>query len=232
MSSRALCEMKAGLAEVDLLRRHVPHTSAHTSSSRDGTNSVRIANRRACTVLLCSHFERFIYGLNDEAVDFLNSVGLSSEEVPEKLRLLQAKAPIDDLALQSWDRRGDKLRQFACRHSQMWLEGAPVTQLDSASNLVWMKSPKVGSVCRYFRMFGIDDIFREVTRSESVYRDLKRSIQSLVDSRNGIAHGDSTVQPNAPQVTEFRNAVDNFGCRADRVFSRQLKRLSRSAAPW
>ncbi|NEE01193.1 hypothetical protein G1H10_13550 [Phytoactinopolyspora halotolerans] len=183
-------------------------------------------------VLLCSHYERYVYGINEEAIDFLNSCSLLSERIPESVRLLQVKLPIDELSRQQWDSRAPKLYEFALNHAAHWSPGAPVTNLDAAAILSWMKSPKPRDVKRYFLCFGEEDIFSRITRSENTRRDLFRHLQGLVDSRNGIAHGDSTVQPLPTDITEYCSTVLKFATRVDRVFSRLLARIARTSHPW
>jgi hypothetical protein len=113
-----------------------------------------------------------------------------------------------------------------------WLPGAGVTGLDAESNIAWMKSPKVGNVIRLFRMFGIDDIMKAVTRTEAGHRNIKRELQGLVDARNGIAHGDQTIQPTGPELTRYLDTVASFCDRADRYASRSLAKGLGIAEPW
>lgn len=232
MGSSALADLLAGIAEVRALRGHVPRRESVPKSQRATWAAAQSANRRACVVLLCSHFERYIYGANEEATDYLNASGVPSERLPERLRLLQTRQVVDDLALQQWDSRASKLGDFSTRHSPMWQPGHPVLHLDAAATLAPMKSPKVKDVVRYFQALGIPHIFDEITRTEHHRRRLTRSLQALVDSRNGIAHGDATVQPLSAEVSEYSVAVRDFGTRVDRVLSRALGRLSGASAPW
>jgi hypothetical protein len=204
------------------VRRHIAHQ----------WEAARVANRRACVVLLCSHYERYIYGLNDEATDFLNSCGLASERIPERVRLLQVRAAIDELSRQNWDARARKLYEFANTHAPLWSLGSPVVSLDAAATLSWMKSPKVEDVLRYFASFGEENILLRITRSPGTRRALARRLQGLVDSRNGIAHGDATVQPLGSEVTEYIDAVVTFATRVDNVFAKRLAKITGLAIPW
>lgn len=232
MSSVALSDLMSGIAEVRALRGHVPKRGSVPASRKASWEAAQVANRRACVVLLCSHFERFVYGINEEATDYLNAVGVPSARLPEKLRLLQARGLIDEIALQQWDARSAKLEDFAARHAPMWTPGQPVRHLEAVATLAPMKSPKVKDVIRFFQALGIPDVLTEITRTEHHRRRLARSLQALVDSRNGIAHGDATVQPLPVELTEYAAAVQDFGARVDRALSKALVRLSQAGLPW
>lgn len=232
MASQALQELLDGISEVKALRTHVKRRSHTTASDMHKWNAARIANRRARTVLLCSHFERFMYALNENATDFLNSSGVPSERLPERLRLLQSRVLVDDLAKQSWEKRADRLSHFASEHSPMWIFGATVRTLDANATLASMKSPKVVELERYFRTFEVDQVFSKITRSEPGRKRLIVSLSSLVDARNGIAHGDATVQPTDSELGEQLQAVVDFASRTDRLMAKTLARLAGAPNPW
>jgi hypothetical protein len=232
VTSLALQELILGTSEVSALRANGPRSRPQSIAARRNLQAARIAHRRACTVLLCSHFERYLYALNEETTEHLNSLSLLSEKLPEYLKLLQTRPVVDSLALQAWDKRSPKLEEFAREFSAMWTPGSPIGNLDHAPFLAWMKSPKVSNLIRYFRQFGLVDIFSQICRSPASEREMKRELQSLVDLRNGIAHGDQSAQPEATEVTEFRRAVDRFASRTDRVFSGHLARTFGGAKPW
>lgn len=232
MPSTAHAELTSGLAEVRLLRGFVrPQNTVPLNQRREWT-AARTANNRACVVLLCSHYERFIYALNEAATDHLNAALLTSDQIPEKIRLLQTKKAVEDVALQQWELRSKKLEELAAGHLNLWTPGARVTALQPGATLAWMKSPKVGDVSRFFSYYGLDRIMARLTRTEGTRRDLSRRLQSLVDSRNGIAHGDSTVQPSRSDVTEYLDAVAHFARGADRELSKSLAKIASTSRPW
>lgn len=232
MASQALQELLDGVSEVRALRTHVKRRAHINAPELHRWNAARIANRRACTVLLCSHFERFVYALNDNATDFMNATGVLSERLPERMRLLQSRGFVDELAKQNWENRAQRLGQFASNHSPMWIKGAPVRMLDASATLALMKSPKVGELERFFLAFGEDKVFHKITRSESGRKRLLRSLSSLVDARNGIAHGDATVQPTHSELGEQLQAVLDFANRVDRLMAKILADLTNTSRPW
>ncbi|MGQ4414169.1 HEPN domain-containing protein [Streptomyces sp. SAS_269] len=232
MTSPARQELIVGIAEVKALRAFPPRSgNGGASSGRVSVAAAAMAHRRACVVLLCSHFESYLYNVNEQAVDFLNSCQLPAVRIPLEMRLLQARQPIDEMSLKQWVRREENLIEFIREHSSMWSNGGGAVSLRPGPNLEWMKSPKVADVLRFYRLYGINDILKEVTRTQAGKKRVSRGIQSLVDSRNGIAHGDQTVQPVRTEITEFISVVDSFSERADRALSRRLGVISNAGPP-
>ena len=185
-----------------------------------------------CVVLLCSHYERYIYGINESLIDVLNGIAPQADRLPIRMLLRQIKIPLEALATREWTQRETQLKQLFEIYAYHWLPGQGVTGLDAEANIAWMKSPRVEDVIRLFRMFGIENIISEVTRTAAGRRNLTRELQGLVDARNGIAHGDQTIQPTGPELTRYLETVAKFCDRADRRVSRSLARSLGVAPPW
>ena len=125
-----------------------------------------------------------------------------------------------------------KLKELFAGFSSHWIPGQGVTGLDADANIAWMKSPKVGNVIRLFKMYGIENIITAITRTDAGRRDIKRELQGLVDARNGIAHGDQTIQPTGPELTRYLDTVESFCRRADRHAALSLARTVGISPPW
>ena len=67
MSSPALADLVLGVRDVRALRSFPPKIPLRLA--RHSLEEAQIAHRRACVVLLSSHYERYIYGLNESAVE-------------------------------------------------------------------------------------------------------------------------------------------------------------------
>lgn len=229
MSSTALQRLLDATSEVGALQRANPSPS---SSSPFRRPDVTRAIGRAQVVLLSSHFERYLYEVNEEAVEHLIVCKVSVGKVPLELRLLHSRRPADDLAQIEWKRRENALREFAESESTLWKDEGELAQLDHARLLEWMKTPVSKSVARFFRQWGIEDIFEAVTRSASNSRDLRLRIDELVEKRNNIAHGDLTVEATHLDVSKYLGAVRKFASRADRRLGRCVAALSENHRPW
>jgi RiboL-PSP-HEPN len=231
MSSTALQELELGLQEVLALRQHPPRLFGGARSNPAMLRAT-IAHRRACVVLLCSHYERYLYALNDLVVDYLNQCALPSSDIPIKIRLLQARRPIDEMSRMHWDNREQELISFIAEHASMWNSQANVQSLTASPILESMKSPKVDDVIKFFRLFGIQNIFDRVTTKNTGRSRLTRGLAALVDNRNGIAHGDQTVMPERTELTTYVHVVRDFCTRADKALGKSLERMTNLAPPW
>lgn len=228
MPSQALIEFADGLDEIKMLRRHGPRVGKSKNPSE--ARAAAIANRRSCTVLLSSHYERFIYALNEETVDFLNRLQISTDDVPEAIKLLQCRESIDLVAKSQWDRRGPQLSILAVGDLELWRPGVAAPPINPDPLLGWMKAPKVRDIKRYFKQFDFD-VFKKICRADSSRRHLSLNLQSLVDNRNAIAHGDRSAQPGRPELSGFVTATRTFCERTDREFGKHLAARFGSA-PW
>lgn len=227
MPSAALSALQSALKEVSDLRR------ADRSNVAASPSTLRLARAvaRAQVVLMSSHFERYFYSMNEEAIGFLNATGVPARQLPVPVRLLHSKQPIDDLAEIAWERRESKLGEFVA--SDAWLWGAHSAGVLAHSRLLtWMKTPKPDSLVRYYRYWGINDIFAAITRTQQTRNRLRLGIQELVDKRNSIAHGDMAAQAAQTDIERYLASVRSFCKRADHRLARVLGQVSHSTPPW
>lgn len=225
--SGALLSLEAAVAEIDDLYR----AKASAASALHEKLQIDRAVGRAQVVLLSSHFERYIYAVNEEATAFLNARAVSSLVYLPTLRLVHSKQPIDDLATASWENRQDRLEQFVLSDAWLWSANAQGS-LVPGRLLAWMKTPKPQNLVRYYRYWGIPDVFTAVTRTPQTRNRLWLGVQELVDKRNNIAHGDYLAQATQVDVRRYLSSVITFCERADRRFAIQLGRLAAVQRPW
>ena len=229
MSSHALEDLLVALAEVDALQRANP-TPAEGGGIR--RPAVVRALGRVEVVLLSGHFERYIYALNEEAVDAVLSAAPVAARLPEGLRLLHSAGRIDELAGTQWDRRAEKLRSYSALESALWADAAPVIHLEAERLLSWMKAPNCKSIVRFFKVWGITDIFSAMTRTPVNRQRLWLRIGELVEKRNNIAHGDVTVEANYLDIVQYKAAARRFCQSADTVMARAVARITGGLRPW
>src|SRR5687767_13877853 len=98
MASQSLAVLLQGLDEVAELQRANP---SPTGAAPFMPRLTRVIGR-ASVVLLSGHFERYIYGVNEEASSFLNASGATGSLIPEFIRLLHTRTTIDDIERMEW----------------------------------------------------------------------------------------------------------------------------------
>lgn len=229
MASAALEGLRAGLLEISAMQRANPSPQAGGGLTRP---AVVRAIGRAEVVLLSSHFERYLYALNEEAVTVVLNGSIPAGKLPEEVRLLHSRPPVDALAQTAWDRRADKLRTMSEFESEIWLDHVVVSYLDAERLLSWMKTPNCKSVARVFRIWGIPDIFSAVTRKKIHRQALWMRLNELVEKRNNIAHGDLSVEARHLDIVQYRGAVKKFCESADRAMATALARNLHCPRPW
>lgn len=229
MASAALVNLLAALDEVSALQRANPSPAQGGGFSRP---QVARAIGRAEVVLLCSHFERYLYALNEEAVAHLLSLAINADRLSEELRLIHSRYLVDELARVQWNNRADKLRDFSATESSLWRSSTPVVTLDHERLLAWMKAPTCKSIVRIFRMWGIQDIFRTITRKAVIRQRLWLRLTELVDKRNAIAHGDLTVEARYLDIRQYQSAVRTFCTRSDCRMSSAVASITEGPQPW
>ena len=227
MPSEALANFCDAINEVKNLEKANPTPVGSAPTKPEITRAIG----RASVVLLTSHFERYFRAANEEVSDYLADLAYPSDRLPESLRLLHSKAKIDQLSETAWERSARSLREFFAEDGWLW-GGAPSGKIIHNRLLVWMKSPRPADLRRYYRYWGIDDIFSAITRKRRTRNHLWLKVQELVDKRNNIAHGDALAGATQKDVRDYTKAVSDFCNRADAQLAKQIGKLLDVARPW
>ena len=130
-----------------------------------------------------------------------------------------------------WLNRAEKLESFVLDEAWLWTTGLS-GRLKHERLLAWMKSPKPDELERYYRTWGINNIFRAVTRTQHTRSALRLRLGELVDKRNRIAHGDFAAEATKADIVGYLESVETLCLRADSVLSRELRRLLNVPDPW
>jgi hypothetical protein len=226
--SNALQSLLTSLEEIEALQRANPSPTGSAPSRPDVTRAIG----RASVVLLSGHLERYLRNVNEEATSVVNGAGVLSDSIPTPLRLLNLRDPIDQLAALEWTERRAALESLMRQEASLWRSGEVVRSLDHRRLLTWMSAPTCAHLRRFYRQWGIVDIFTSITRKPHTRSRLWLTISALVDKRNNIAHGDFGEEATQADIRQYVVAVTDFCRRADRAHSRQLGRISATPRPW
>lgn len=230
MSSTSLTELDTALEEVSELISLV--TPAPLWGGTPGSREVR-AICRAGIVLSCSHFEAYLYGINLQAVDTVNVRGAAAAALSLRLRLAHSRKRIADIAASSWEgeARSRQLAEFVAADGWLWSHEHG-GKLESEQLLTWMKSPTPDAVVRYFRMWGVEDVFVAITRRASTRGIMRARLEEMVTKRNNIAHGDAGESASLGEVREYLRTTRSFCRRADARLAREIARITGGSRPW
>jgi len=97
-----------------------------------------------------------------------------------------------------------------------------------------MKAPVSDALIRYYRQWNLPDIFATVAaRDETITRpELQLGIDGLVGKRNGIAHGDLSVEATQSDIEGYLQVSRVFVAGADAALGEQLAVTLGSGPPW
>ena len=227
MASQAAAALSAGIAEVAELLRADPAPAGGISPAPDLSKALA----RASVVLIVSHLERFIHASNEAAALRINATATTGDRLPHLLRLRHSRLAIDEVFHTQWLKRGTGLAKLVSDNSWLWTDGTAGT-LDHDRVLDWMKTPSPRSLVKYYRVWGVDNVFDAITRAPHVRGDLLLRLTEVVDKRNAIAHGDASVNPTTADVRAYLRAVATFVARTDRLLARRLATITGNARPW
>jgi hypothetical protein len=227
MPSAALGAFQQAVHEINDLERADPTPIGGTPVD----SAIARVVGRATIVLLSSHFERYVYAVNEEATRHLATSVTDGTQLPEAMRLLHARPALDSLFETSWDRRGSQLEEFLSTDGWLWMSISP-TGLDHERLLTWMRTPTPKNLVRYYRYWGITDIFGAITRTVHTRTELWLKLDELVRKRNNIAHGDATTEATPTDLRSYTRAALRFCERADRQMARALTHLGAATPPW
>ncbi|WP_320671884.1 HEPN domain-containing protein [Patulibacter defluvii] len=227
MASSALRAFQRALGEIQDLERADPTPSGGTPAD----SRVARAVGRASVVLLTSHFERYVYAANEEASRALVAALDGAERIPESMKLLHSRPAIEEMIETGWEKRGAKLHDFMASDGWLWSGGGTIV-LEHDRLLRWMKTPSPKNLVRYYKYWGVDDVFRAVTRTAHTRTELWLRIDEMVTKRNNIAHGDASTEATPADLRSYKAAARRFCARADRQLARAVSRIGGSARPW
>jgi hypothetical protein len=227
LASNSVVAFKSALSEVHDLRLALSKISAQ----RHKRLEIERAIGRAQVVLLASHLERYVRAVNEEAALALSSGGAKYSAIGLPIKLLHAREAVDRMAQREWSSRESDLQAFFASEAWLWgYHDGGAIEHDRLLN--WMRTPKPEALRRYFRYWGIEDIFSLITRTKQSRDRLWLGLQELADKRNNIAHGDSAAVATQGDIRRLESVTTDFCVRADKRLATAIAAILDAPRPW
>lgn len=215
----AYVEFAARLAEVELLRR-----LAARKERRDPIGLRREINAmcRGAIVLLCAHVEAFIKELGEVVLDAVHTKAVSRARIAPRLYYHISKDILDEIQdTEDPGKIADKVFSFLKQDSAYWSQAGPFPQpIDAERFNKGFASPASRKIRSYFSRFGYSTYDNDLAATlKAQYKPTKNMVDHLVDTRNKIAHGDSTVTKTPTELQDMMRLVRLYCRTTDQVFA-------------
>lgn len=149
---------------------------------------------RAGIVLLYSHIEGYIEDVVEEAIDFINNSGISSNALPSNLKVAHCMIDITELLnIQDATKREAMLNTLFIKNFPLF-SGAnlPPAKIDSNCLIKNFSNPSFEKIDKLFKQLGINKIFStfySLGFPPQRVRLIKPTLDALAELRHDVAHG-------------------------------------------
>jgi hypothetical protein len=223
--TRVYCEFIGRLDEVSLLRKKA---AALERSSRSLLHGAEIrALCRSAVVLLSSHIEAYIKELGELALDSAHQKKVPRSRVSPQFFYYVSRERIEGIRGSTQpDSIAKSIQEFVLHELPNWHGTGPIHgPISSESFSSGFSNPRFERVKSYFSRFGYNEFRRDFMKVKGARgTPLETSINTIVNTRNSIAHGDPSATKTPSEVREMEENAKEF-CRAvDHVFSEWCKR--------
>ena len=227
MPSAAYYSLITGAEEVEDILRADPTPRGGLSPQP----SITRALTRAALVMLCGHFERYVRGSIEEAVEIINTTGVERDQLPTKFKLLHTRTGADRLLETDWHRREQAITSFLESDGWLWAD-LPVSRLEGTKLLWNLKSPDPYRLMKLYEIWGVEDIFGRITKAQHTRDRFFSRLTELVQKRNNIAHGTYAVEATRGELMDYLGIVAEFCRRADGVLAHVLRYQMKVPCGW
>jgi hypothetical protein len=209
------------LDEVELLRKKA---AALERSSRSFVHGPEIsALCRASVVLLSSHIEAYIKELGEHTLDTAHRMLVPRSRIAPQFFYYVTREQIESIRDSSQpDAIARHVQALVDSEIQHWQGSGPIHGPISSSNFnAGFSNPKFEKIKAYFGRFGYIDFRKDFMRSLTVRGNIvEGALNSIVDTRNAIAHGDPSATKTPGEVKEMQATAKEFCRTVDDVFSK------------
>jgi len=177
---------------------------------------------RGALVLLCSHLEAYVRDIGEVALDSLHQKHVPRNILVPRLFYHISKDIFDDIHdITDHDKLASRVFDFIRSDLPYWSPSGPFPDPIAADRFSrGFASPAVKKIAQYFNRFGYTDYKRDMkSQLKGQYDATIALIDHLVDIRNKIAHGDTSVTKTPQELLEMIGLVRVYCATTDSVFS-------------
>lgn len=223
--TRIYGDFTSRLGEVSLLRKKA---SALERSARALLHGPEIsALCRASVVLLSSHIEAYIKELGEHTLDSAHMQSVPRNKISKKFLYYVSREKIDVIRASTQPESiANSVQSFVDGDILFWQGSGPLHGPISSSTFnSGFSNPKFEKVKSYFGRFDYSDFRKDFMRTLGRRGPLiESSLDSIVDTRNAIAHGDPSATKTPAEVKEMEENAKEFCRTVDQIFSNWCRR--------
>jgi len=181
---------------------------------------------RSGIVLLSSHIEGYIENLGEIAIDRIGAKQLKKSKLGNQFRYYLSRDLINNI-LKSTESASieQNLLMLWTRDSHIW-DNTPHYKTPLQANIFIgdFINPNHKRIVKFFKRFGYTQFEHDMaSKLQADYVICVNMINQVVEQRNKIAHGDTTIIGTPTDLEQMKNTVKIYCREADLVFSHWFK---------
>lgn len=217
-------EFVSRIDEVSLLRRKAAALERSSSSLHKGPEISALC--RAAVVLLSSHIEAYVKELGEHTLDSAHQKAVHRSKLAPQFFYYVSRERIENIRTSGQPETiANHVKALIDSDLMHWQgDGAIHGPIASQEFNAGFSNPKFDKVKSYFGRFGYTDFRKDFMRVLQHRGTLiEASLNTIVDTRNSIAHGDPAATNTPAEVKEMESVAKEFCRTVDLVFARWCK---------
>ena len=173
---------------------------------------------RSATVLLCAHIEGYSDDLSKLIIERISEGNFPKNAMGDAFRYYFSQDIIAEIRdTREPARIAIKITDLVQRDREIWSEaGTFPSNLNSSIFMRGFSTPRPTDIYRLFRRFGFDQIKSEMaSRLRSEFQFCENMVETIVDDRNKIAHGDYQLAKSPSDIQDMILKARSFCRTAD-----------------
>ena len=214
-------DFSARVNEVTLLRKKAAKLERSKDALLHGPEISALC--RASVVLLSSHIEAYIKELGEHTLDCAHKQLVPRDNIAPQFFYYISRERIEGIRSSSNpDSIANHVQSLFDTDGQFWQGNGPLHgPILSSSFNYGFSNPRFEKVKTYFNRFGYSNFYKDFMRKIGRRGSLvESSLNSIVDTRNSIAHGDPLATKTPAEVREMELSAREFCRTVDSIFAK------------